>query len=269
MRALYGDPVSTSRRLCALTLALCAASLLAAALGMPYSAAAIGARSAIEIRTLHLGGKSEVAIPRPSAARRLAWAVRQRTSVKTRLEPRPVKLGDASMFEAPMLYWPGEREFAPLTEAQRTALRRFVEFGGFVLIDDAAPDDGGFDRSVRRELAAIFGDRALHSLPATHTIYRSFYLIDRPVGRVEGPPYVEAIERGGRAAIIYSRHDLGGAWARDNLGNFLYQVTPGHSGQRERAFRLGVNLVMYALCLDYKDDQVHAPFIMRRRAGRP
>jgi hypothetical protein len=26
---------------------------------------------------------------------------------------------------------------------------------------------------------------------------------------------------------------------------------------------------MYALCLDYKDDQVHAPFILRRRAGRP
>ena len=26
---------------------------------------------------------------------------------------------------------------------------------------------------------------------------------------------------------------------------------------------------MYALCLDYKDDQVHAPFIMRRRAGTP
>ena len=29
------------------------------------------------------------------------------------------------------------------------------------------------------------------------------------------------------------------------------------------------NLVLYALCLDYKDDQVHAPFIMRRWAGRP
>ena len=36
-----------------------------------------------------------------------------------------------------------------------------------------------------------------------------------------------------------------------------------------QAIRLGVNLAMYALCLDYKDDQVHAPFIMRRRAGSP
>ena len=33
----------------------------------------------------------------------------------------------------------------------------------------------------------------------------------------------------------------------------------------ERAFRLGVNLVMYALCLDYKEDQVHIPFILKKR----
>jgi hypothetical protein len=32
---------------------------------------------------------------------------------------------------------------------------------------------------------------------------------------------------------------------------------------------MGVNLVMYALCLDYKTDQVHVPFIMRRRRWRP
>ena len=30
-----------------------------------------------------------------------------------------------------------------------------------------------------------------------------------------------------------------------------------------------VSLGVYALCLDYKDDQVHVPFIMRRRPGQP
>ena len=32
---------------------------------------------------------------------------------------------------------------------------------------------------------------------------------------------------------------------------------------------MGINLVMYALCLDYKTDQVHVPFIMRRRRWKP
>jgi hypothetical protein len=31
--------------------------------------------------------------------------------------------------------------------------------------------------------------------------------------------------------------------------------------------RLAVNIAMYVLCSNYKDDQVHAPFLMRRRAS--
>ena len=42
-------------------------------------------------------------------------------------------------------------------------------------------------------------------------------------------------------------------------------MLPGGDTQRELAFRLGINLAMYALCLDYKTDQVHVPFILRRR----
>jgi len=41
---------------------------------------------------------------------------------------------------------------------------------------------------------------------------------------------------------------------------------PNGDGQREHAVRLAVNIAMYVLCSNYKDDQVHAPFLMRRRA---
>jgi len=58
---------------------------------------------------------------------------------------------------------------------------------------------------------------------------------------------------------------MGGAWARDNFGAWEHEVIPGGESQREMAFRLGINLAMYALCLDYKTDQVHVPFILRRR----
>lgn len=251
-------PVRPFELLCALC--------LGAALWPVTPAAAVGAASAVELRTLEVTGGG--ALPRPSAASRLSWAVRQRTSVDIRLQPGAVRLDDPALFESPFLYWAGDRGFDELGEAERSGLRRFVEYGGFLLIDDAAPERTGFDASVRRSLGATFGKDALRPLPASHTVYRAFYLLQRPIGRVEGPPRVDAVMHGGRAAVVYSRHDLGGAWARDNLGNFLFPVVPGHSGQRERAFRFGVNLVMYALCLDYKDDQVHAPFIMRRRVGQ-
>ena len=42
-------------------------------------------------------------------------------------------------------------------------------------------------------------------------------------------------------------------------------VTPGGERQREYAARLAINIAMYALCLDYKDDGVHILEIMRRR----
>lgn len=233
--------------------------------GWAAAAGALGDATAVDVRRVDVEG---LVPPRPSAAQRLAWEVRQRTSVDARLEPTHVRLDDPRLFQTPLLYWSGDRAFLALSDPEITALKRFVEFGGFVLIDDASPQQDGFDRSIRRELERAFGAGALTRLPNTHTIYRSFYLLERPVGRVEGPDYLEAVMHGGRVGVVYSRHDLGGAWDRDNLGNYLHPVEPGGEGQRETAMRLGVNLILYALCLDYKDDQVHAPFIMRRRAGQ-
>ena len=43
---------------------------------------------------------------------------------------------------------------------------------------------------------------------------------------------------------------------------------PGGDTQREQAIRLAVNVAMYVLCASYKDDQVHAEHIMRRRGGK-
>lgn len=231
----------------------------------PSSGAAIGEATAFEFRSLSLKGLKDD--PRPTATRRISWAVRTRTSVETILEPSRVTLSERSLFEQPFLYLAGDRAFPMPNEEEIERLSRFLRFGGFLLVDDASEGDDGFDRSVRALLARALPDSALAPIPRDHVLYRSFYLVGRPVGRVEGPPHLEGIEYAGRLAVVYSRHDLGGAWARDNLGNYHFAVVPGGERQREMAYRLGVNLVIYALSLDYKDDQVHAPFIMRRRGG--
>jgi hypothetical protein len=106
----------------------------------------------------------------------------------------------------------------------------------------------------------------LQAVPRDHVLHKSFYLLDRQGGRVLVKPWVEAQALDGRLAVVYSQNDLGGAWARGELGDWEFPCTPGGEPQRETAIRLGVNLAMYALCTDYKDDAVHLPFIMRRRA---
>ena len=88
----------------------------------------------------------------------------------------------------------------------------------------------------------------------------------RAEGRVEGPAALEGIVRGGQAQVIFTENDLGGARARGSSGVWEVPVVPGGDVQREHAIRLAVNVAMYVLCSNYKDDQVHAPFLMRRRA---
>ena len=251
----------------ALCLASASACLVLAVLGGTAPAAALGEGTHVEIRGVRLADRTE---PHATARRRLAWEVRKRTSIETRLRPRAARLDDPTLFETPLLQLAGDRAFDPLSEAEVVGLRRFLELGGVLLVDDATGGaSDGFDESIRRLLRRALPRDPLRPVPSDHTLYRSFYLVDVPVGRVRGQPRLEGITRGDRLAVVYSRHDLGGAWARDDLGTWTHPVVPGGEAQREQAIRLGVNLVMYALCLDYKDDQVHAPYLMRRRGGRP
>jgi hypothetical protein len=240
-------------------------SLLALGLALPLRGHAIGEATAFEFRGLTMRGLGDE--PRATARKRISWAIRTRTSVETNLDPARVSLMDATLFEQPFLYLTGRGAFPPPSDAEIERLARFLRFGGFLLVDDPGLDDGGFDASVRAMLARALPAERLAPIDAGHVLYRSFYLIDRPVGRVRGPDVLEGIDLRGRIAVAYSRHDLGGAWARDNLGTYEHAVVPGGEDQREMAYRLGVNIVAYVLCLDYKDDQVHAPFIMRRRGG--
>jgi hypothetical protein len=262
-----GRVLSLSPSRCAIGAAVILVTFAALAIIATPDARAIGARTAVELRMVeYSGGNSN---PRPTAAQRLSWEVRQRTSVDMQLEPGKVRLSEPELFDGPLLWWSGDRAFPLLSQAEVQGLRRFVDFGGSVIIDDASSEDSGFDLSIRRELSRAFGASSLVRLSSSHVIFRSFYLVPEPVGRIVTDAPIEAVERSGRASVIYTRHDLGGAYERDNLGNYTHPVVPGGTEQRERAFRFGVNLVLYALCLDYKDDQVHAPFIMRRWTARP
>lgn len=212
--------------------------------------------------------------PRPNALRRLAWEIDKRTSIDMNLEPAIVTPTSDGLHETPFLYLAGERELELPSAAGIEALRRYLTFGGFLLIDSAeGSTDGAFDGSVRKLISAIFpplgAQKGLEVVASDHVVYKSFYLLDRPLGRLAIAPAMEAVFRDGRIVCAYVANDLGGAWARDDFGNYDYPCEPGGERQRELAFRMGVNFALYALCLDYKADQVHVPFIMKRRRWRP
>ena len=146
----------------------------------------------------------------------------------------------------------------------RARLERHLRFGGTLVVDAPSAADPFWETS-KKELATILGGATVRPLDAEHVIFKSFYLLDGAVGRVVDDKHLYGIDIGGRAAVIFSSNDLCGALERDRFGTWRFDCEPDGEAQREMSFRLATNLLMYATCLDYKADQVHIPFIMKKK----
>ncbi len=242
---------------------LLAGASAALALGWGQTGRATGDRSLFRFARAALPGLPN---PRPTALGRLAWEVVRRTSVHTASDPIELRLADPNLFRYPFLVLSGDRAFALPPESDVARLRRYITYGGFLLIDSSeGRAGGGFDESVRRLLAQTLPGELPIRIPESHVLWKSFYVLHGVPGRIVAAPYLEGVERDRRLAVVYTQNDLGGAWARDGFGRWEHEVVPGGDDQREEAFRLGVNLVMYALCLDYKTEQAHIDYILRTR----
>jgi hypothetical protein len=208
--------------------------------------------------------------PRPTALRRLAWEVERRTSLVTIPDPLELPIASPDLFRYPLCLLSGDHGFAMPSDSDVVRLRRYLTFGGCLLIDSAEGRAGGaFDESVRKLLAQVLPGDIPKRVPDDHVLWKSFYILHDVPGRLLASPILECVERDRRLAVIYTQNDLCGALARDGFGRWEHDVVPGGEDQRERAFRFAVNVVMYAFCLDYKTEQAHIDFIMRTRRARP
>ena len=185
------------------------------------------------------------------------------------LQPQPVGVDvatDPLAFFA-LLYWPVAADQPPLAAATIGRLNRYMATGGTILFDlqDAV---SGFGASALRRLTQGLDIPPLTPIPPDHILTKAFYLMQSFPGRwAGGRVWVErAGERvnDGVSRIIVGTHDWASAWAIDDGGQPLFAVVPGGARQRERAYRFGVNLVMYTLTGNYKSDQVHIPAILER-----
>lgn len=201
---------------------------------------------------------------RPEAARRLLWETGRRTSIDTAKDARPVRLTDAALFEEPLLLWTGSAPFPELSTKQRALLAKHLRMGGLLWVD-AQNEDDGFHASIVREVRAMFPRESLAALKKDHVLYKSYYIVDGVVGRTANAEAAWGLEIGGRLLVVVTACDVLGALERDRFGTWRYECEPGGERQRERAFRFAVNVVMVATCLDYKSDQVHIPFIMKKK----
>lgn len=223
---------------------------------------ALGADSQLDIAEIM---SFDGAMSRPSSWERGLFEVNRSTSIDANPKTVQVSLEKPALFAHPFAVMIGAQEFQPLSEAAIENLRRYLVYGGFLLIDDASGrKNSGFRASVSRMSRRIFPTQAFLPLPADHSLYRSFFLLQEPVGRVKVSDQMEGVRVGSIWPLMYCPNDLSGALERTSGGTDKYPVIPDGEYQRTEAIKLMINLTMYALTSNYKHDQAHVAELLRR-----
>ncbi|MEL7480930.1 MAG: DUF4159 domain-containing protein, partial [Pseudomonadota bacterium] len=197
-------------------------------------------------------------------------------NLRTSVTPDPpdgLNLEEAPLELYPLIYFAVPEGAGPLSARAISRLNAYLRTGGALIIDtrNGSSISGDSDFGALDTLLEGLDAPALAPVPDNHVLTRSYYLIDEFPGRygdrrlwIEAPATSRASRRGdGVSRLFVGDADWASAWASDERGRALYAVDGG-SQQREMAIRFGVNVVMYVLTGNYKEDQVHLPALLER-----
>jgi hypothetical protein len=215
----------------------------------------------------------------------------QRTSVLMApplgISPNANTASAQALLRSPILYWPLNTPAPALSPDLQQTIRTFINTGGIILFDTA---DGATSPRTPA-LHNIYKQLQLPPmtpLPRTHVLNRSYYLLSSSAGRypaqpIWGEPAKQRLD--GVSSILAGTGDWAAAWALNipatadaatdilqkakvlrmvTRTNYQHMPFPEGEPQREAAFRFGINVVMYALTGNYKQDQIHNKAIMER-----
>jgi hypothetical protein len=217
-------------------------------------------------------GDSETDIASERGLSGLSRMLLERTAVEP-AEPAAIQIERDELVFYPLIYWPVLPTAPELSAEASRKLSTYMKNGGMVLFDtrDAGatiPDQISPAGEALRRILARLDVPALEPVPEGHVLTKSFYLLQSFPGRFDGSKLWAEQQASASAdnvsAILIGANDYAAAWAMDEEGLALYPVTPGGNAQREQAYRVGINIVMYALTGNYKADQVHVPDLLER-----
>jgi hypothetical protein len=209
--------------------------------------------------------------PYPDAPAEILQLLGTVTSVLVETQRRVITLKDPELFTSPLIVLAGREAPPPLDAEDVRRLRAYLTAGGMLWIEDTSGlAESSFDRWVRSALKSALPESELQPLPGEHVVFKTFFLLRGVSGRVMVRGTLEGVSWGERAAVVYSRDDLLGAWVKDALGRPLLPCIPGGEAQRHNARKLTLDILMYSLTGSYKADAVHQPYLlMKMRQGIP
>ncbi len=192
----------------------------------------------VQIARLHYEGGGDWYCD-PSSLSNWMDLFQTRTGIPTADTEAVVTLDSEDLYQYPFLYASGHGRIA-LDENELTELRRYLEAGGFLYVDD----NYGMDPSFRAMVTALFPDNELTPIGSDHPVYHCYYELPGlpKIHKHDGEPAQGfGVSKEGRLLLFYSySSDIG-----DGLEDPGVHGDPGAT--REAAARMAVNILMYAL----------------------
>ena len=152
----------------------------------------------------------------------------------------PVDVANNDIFDYPFLIITchGNIDFS---ETELARLRKYCDSGGFLYADD----DYGMDEAFRREMKKLFPNDEMKELPFNHKIYNSHFNFPNGLPKIHEhdgkPPQGFGIYRNGRLCMYYTYEtNITDGWGEEDEHGDPKE-------KRDESFRMGVNIIVYAL----------------------
>jgi hypothetical protein len=176
----------------------------------------------------------------PSAEVNLLRFVSQNTNLKVKAEYKFVDISSDEIFSYPFLFMTGHGN-AVFSKDDAARLRKYLENGGFLYIDD----DYSLDKAVRREMKKVFPEKDFIELPFNYGLYHVMYDFSSGPPKThehdKKPPQGFGIFIDRRLAVYYTyESNPSDGWADPEVHNDPQNV-------REEALKFGANIVLWAL----------------------
>lgn len=174
----------------------------------------------------------------PTALKNLATFCNEQLHTSFNPQEARVEVGSPELFNYPFVHMTGHGRWA-LSDDEATNLRKYLEGGGFLHIDD----NYGLDPYVRPALKKVFPELELVELPFDHPIYHQKFEFANGLPKIHEhdnkAPKGWGLILKGRLVCYYSvETDLGDGW----------EDTEVHHDPTEKhvmALQMGANLVQY------------------------
>ena len=151
-----------------------------------------------------------------------------------------VEIMDEALFSYPFLFMTGHGHIK-FSDEEAARLRHYLTNGGFLFADD----DYGMDEHFRREMKKVFPDKEIIEIPFSNKIFHNHFAFSNGLPKIHehdgGPPKGYGYFHEGRLIVFYAFNtNIADGWADATVHGDPEQT-------RQQAFKMGTNIVVYAL----------------------